>query len=109
MSDFDQENGRYKIFANKKLREVATARLVTQAVENGLARPELKVEYWLVAGHVANGSRAALSERFRAEGWELRSEEWIKEHLANMAGDAYEDDVATMVAKLLPGRAEVGE
>lgn len=100
-SNFDAESGRYKIFANKKLRDVATARLCTQTVAQGFSRRNPKVEYCLVAGHIADGSRVALESRFKSEGWHLRTETWIREHLERMAGVAYEDDVATMVAKLI--------
>ncbi len=100
MSNFDDEHGPYKVFANKRLRSVAAARLVIQVVEQGLTRANPKVKFCLVAGHVVARSRQQLEERFRNEGWELRTERWIKDHLTEMADAPYEDDVAMMVAKL---------
>jgi hypothetical protein len=100
LSNFDAENGRYKVFANKELRSVATKQLISQATKSGLARGHPKVEYWLVAGHIARESRQGLQKRFDSEGWILLTDEWIANHLKAMAGDAYEDDVAMIVAKL---------
>jgi hypothetical protein len=100
LRNFDAENGRYKIFANRKLRAVATKQLALQATEGGLARPNPSVEYWLVAGHIARESRLGLQNRFDSEGWTLLTGKWISHHLNAMAGDAYEDDVAMIVAKL---------
>ena len=100
LSNFDAENGRYKIFANNELRSVATKQLILQATKSGLALRDPKVEYWLVAGHIARESRLGLQRRFDSEGWILLTDEWIANHLKAMAGDAYEDDVAMIVAKL---------
>lgn len=100
-SDFSKADGRYKVFANRDLRELATAKLIEQAVDQGLARPNPEVEYWLVAGHVAPKSRETLEELFKREGWHLRAETWLRDHLAGMADADYEDDVAIMVAKLV--------
>jgi hypothetical protein len=87
LSNFDAENGRYKVFANKELRSVATKQLISQATKSGLALGHPKVEYWLVAGHIARESRLGLQKRFDSEGWKLRTDEWIVSQLKAMADD----------------------
>jgi hypothetical protein len=92
---------RFRVFTDGTYRRVVTDALIRQLVASELVRPQPTIEYWLVAGRIASGQAAALSEHFEANGWTLRDRSWIRQTLALLAGDGYEDDVVTMAAKLL--------
>lgn len=92
---------RFRILTDDTYRRVVTDALVRQLVASELVRPQPAIEYWLVAGRIASGQAVALSEHFEANGWTLRDRSWIRQTLALLAGDGYEDDVVTMAAKLL--------
>lgn len=102
---FDGSNAgfasRFKVFTDPVYRRVAANRLIRQAVADGLASKGPRLEHWLVAGRIAPGSQAWLEAYFKSQGWILRDRDWIKGHLTTMASEAYEDDAASMVAKLL--------
>ena len=102
---FDGSNAalasRFKVFTDPTYRRVAASRLKRQTVADGLASKAPSLEHWLVAGRIAPGSQVWVETYFERKGWMLRDKSWIKDHLTTMAGEAYEDDAASMVAKLL--------
>ncbi len=102
---FDGSNAafaaRFKVFTDAKYRRVASRVLLKQVVKQGLVPSKPRLEFWLIAGHIAPGSRDWLEKHFSRHGWELRSKDWIVGHLTTMSSDAHEDDAAMMVAKLM--------
>jgi hypothetical protein len=105
MSAFNGANpkfrDRFRVFTDGTYRRVVTDALIRQLVASELVRPQPTIEYWLVAGRIASGQAVALSDHFKVNGWTLRDRSWIRQTLALLAGDGYEDDVVTMAAKLL--------
>jgi hypothetical protein len=105
MSAFDGTNPtfaqRFRVFTDDKYRSVVTAALAKQLVEQRLAHPNVQVRYMLVAGKIASGQQAALEDHFADHGWTLHDRSWLRTGLAATAKVGYEDDVVTMVAKLL--------
>ena len=105
MSAFNGANpkfrDRFRVFTDGTYRRVVTDALIRQLVAAELVRPQPTIEYWLVAGRIASGQAVALSDHFKVNGWTLRDRSWIRQTLALLAGDGYEDDVVTMAAKLL--------
>ncbi|MEN9646173.1 MAG: hypothetical protein RL238_2842 [Actinomycetota bacterium] len=92
---------RFRVFTDPNYREIVTAALLRQLVADKLARPKPAIGYCLVAGRIASGQAAKVRGHFEAAGWDLRDRDWIRRTLHQLAGDAYEDDVVTMAAKLL--------
>jgi hypothetical protein len=103
---FDGSNAkfgaRFKLFNDDALRRTVQKRLVRQLTMAGSCASRPRVTWCLAAGKIASErSRGALRELFQERGWLLMDEEWIADRLRAMADGAYENDVATMVAKLL--------
>lgn len=94
--------GRYKLFNDETLRRVVSARLVNQLVDCGAIAPNPTVTLCLAAAKVATErDRALLRERFDREGWVLWDDVWLGEALRTLSASGYDDQVASVVAKLL--------
>jgi hypothetical protein len=103
---FDGSNeafaNRFKLFNNEELRRTVRHRLVRQLVMAGSCAPRPRVTWCLATGKIAAGrSRKLLHAHFEERRWLLMDEDWIAERLRAMSEGSYENDVATMVAKLL--------
>jgi len=93
---------RYKLFSNTKLRETVLRRIALQLVEAGSCVQAPKVQLALATGNLAAKSdRPGIKAEFEKQGWRLFDDVWIREQLKTVATDAYENEVATIVAKLL--------
>ncbi len=90
-----------KVFMDRNYREVVSARLIEQVVQEGLTLAQPSLKYCLVAGHIHSKSLHDLREHFNMNGWDLFDTEWIRERLKKLAGLDYENDVAVIIAKLL--------
>ena len=103
---FDGSNerfaSRFKVFNDDELRRTVQRNLVRQLVLAGSCAPRPRVTWCLAAGKIASErSRHALKDLFESRRWMLMDEDWIAERLRTMATTGYENDVATMVVKLL--------
>lgn len=96
-----RDGSRYKLFNDDTLREVVFRRLRLQLFDLGLIAPNPNIRLCLVAGRTVPADRHKLQAYFEERNWTLWTEEWIKAELANLANQGYENDVATVVAKLL--------
>jgi hypothetical protein len=97
----DQENY-YKLFNDDKLREIVLQRLVAQLVGSGASLPNPNVRLCLAAGKIrSEKDREELRMHFDTHNWTLFDEDWLFEKLTAMSASGYEDDVATLVAKLV--------
>ena len=76
-------------------------RLVDQLVGSGsvIGRPVAKLG--LVYGHATALNADMLQAHFAENGWELFGPGWIEGHLRKMALRSYDNQVASVVAKLL--------
>ena len=93
---------RFKLFHDRRLRNVVFKRLSKQFTESGACRPKPAVKLCLACGRIASDSdRAGLHKHFAAKGWELWDEEWLRKRLQVMAARGYEDQVSAVVAKLM--------
>ena len=106
LSGFDGSNGksaeRYKLFADEQLRGVVFERLRRQFVESGACAPNADVKLCLACGRIAtDADRAGLHKHFAEKGWELWDEPWLRERLNHMSDRGYENQVSSVVAKLL--------
>jgi hypothetical protein len=93
---------RYKLFSDPILRGVVFERLKLQLSESGACSEDAKVQLCLACGRVAtDADRVGLHEVFKAQGWELWDEEWLRERLKRMASGGYQNQISAVVAKLL--------
>jgi hypothetical protein len=93
---------RFKLFNDAGLREVVFNRLRAQLVERHACAPEAQIHLCLACGHIrSERDRAWLRDHFGSNGWELWDEAWLLESLSAMADAGYENQVSSVVAKLL--------
>lgn len=93
---------RYKLFHDEELREVVFKRLAMQLSAGGACGRDPKVRLALAAGHVKSASdRERIAAHFSRKGWLFFDESWIVNSLQKMAAGGYENEISTVVAKLL--------
>ena len=93
---------RYKLFNDKRLRDVVFARLLAQMVKLGLCRKNTSPKLCLAAGKIATEKdEKVLAKHFNAKGWGFYPNAWIEKELRNLSRAGYEDDVAIVTTKLL--------
>ena len=93
---------RYKLFRNDELRMIVFDRLRTELSKRGACRDDVKMTLCLACGRIATDrDRSQLQSYFKENGWELFDEQWLVSRLRAMADIGYENQVATVVAKLL--------
>lgn len=95
------DQDRYKLFNDAVLRETIFGRTRIQLAECGACRPNAKIRLCLAAGKVRKQDRVWLRDHFKANNWEFWDEPWLKHKLKLMAEQGYENQVSSVVAKLL--------
>jgi len=103
---------RFKLFNDTALYHVVRTRLVRQLVASGACRPRPRVSLGLAAGRITSSpERLALHRLFRRKRWLLLDDDWLRAGLVGAARGGYENDVASVVAKLLAkgGLLQVGD
>jgi hypothetical protein len=100
--------GRFKLFNKSNLRKVVFDRLRTQLAESGACLPSATIGLCLACGHIASErDRLKIREHFSEQGWQLWDEFWLRDRLKDMAAAGYENQVSSVVSKLLlRGRTE---
>jgi len=98
----DGRPDRYKLFTDSVLRRVVFHRLETQLVDAGFCSPSPKITLCLVAGRVASEQhRDLLKQHFKNKGWQFWDDEWLRDSLHELPKSGYENNVSTVVAKIL--------
>lgn len=92
---------RYKMFVNTSLREMILRRLVKQLVENATVAGKPIPKLGMIYGYATPANAEILVAHFKENGWGLYGPEWLKRHLQAMALRSYDNQVASVVAKLL--------
>ena len=93
---------RYKLFLNPLIREVVFARLVDQLATGGMCAPSPTVTLALAAGHFASDAdRNWTRDLFVKNNWLLWDEEWIYQRLIELAASDYQNQVSSVVSKLI--------
>ncbi len=99
----------YKLFIEANLRSVVLSRLKEQLVHMGLALDNSSVTLALAAGKFWSPTdRAQLHERFQERGWRLIDDIEIRKGVLGLASRGYEDNVATIIAKLMSSQPPKG-
>ena len=103
-SSFRERDGpdRFKLFTDADLRNVVTNRVIAQLLETGGCLPDPIVTLCLAAGKIRNeADRRSLRQHFKDNRWVLWDDEWMSKALRHVSEGSYENDVASVVAKLL--------
>lgn len=98
----DAEDDVYKMFNRQRLRDVVLSSVVDQLRREGLigaATPTVRLV--LVAGNITSGSEPKLRKLFNEKGWTLVTPQEVVAGLRAFADRGYENDVITLVTKLL--------
>lgn len=97
-----KEGSRYKLFNDSVLRKTALGRLVKQLVSSGACAPSPSVMLCLAAGKVASEpDREKITTLFSRNGWRFFDDSWLRERLLAVSNSGYENEVASVVAKIL--------
>ena len=95
---------RYRLFANDTFRKVVSRRLKEEFLKNGLINEKTKINYALAAGKFHTSKDEADTEAFFSKrGWKLFTPKKIKDKIRELAKRGYEDNLATITAKLILG------
>ena len=93
---------RYRLFTNDKFRKIVSMRLREAFLEDGLINKDTKINYALAAGHIhSTWDEQMIEEYFARKGWRLFTPKQIKVYVEQLSRTKWEDDLATMTAKLL--------
>ena len=93
---------RYKLFTERRLREIVLTALKSQYVKSKACARNPTVTLCLATGKIATATdRVGMTALFKRRGWQLFDEGWIEQRLAKLAHADYENDVSFVVAKIL--------
>ena len=93
---------RYKLFNEQDLRAIVFDRLAAQLSETKTCRPNPTIRLALACGKIKNKSdRESLHELSEKQNWILWDERWLREQLEKLATQSYENQVASVVSKLI--------
>lgn len=93
---------RFKLLLREDWRVVVQRRLIKQLCESGLTEKRPRVIWCLAAGKVKFVSEeSALSDWFSSRGWDFWGPNWVADKVRALALGSYENDVATIVSKLI--------
>lgn len=97
----DADSKTYKLFRREKMREVVLRVLSEQLVEQGLCPQGAKVQLGMIAGKISTGDEPRLAELFERQEWFFKGPAWLKAELEKLASTSYENQISSVVAKLL--------
>ena len=93
---------RYKLFTDEKLRETVFNRLALEMEILGACARKPKVTLGLACGKIASAKdHGELKAHFEQKGWELFDPDWLKEKMKQLSEASYENQISSVVAKLL--------
>jgi hypothetical protein len=94
-------SNRYKLFNDATLRRVVLNRLAKQLTAMGLCAPKPTVKLALAAGNVVAKGASDIPALFEKKGFIWYGPDWIKERLLKISQTGYDNEVASVVSKLL--------
>lgn len=92
---------RYRLFADSTFREVVTKKLKEEFLQKGLINDKTKINYALAVGKFYSSSEPDTKAFFLKKGWKLFTPQQIKEKIKELAEKGWEDNLATITAKLI--------
>lgn len=100
--DNSKHINRLKLLTNDELRRTVTRKLLCQLQAEGLiSESNPSVRYGLVAGKIKKGHHDQIHEFFSNNRWLLVTPLQLADGLRKFASRGYEDDMVTMVVKML--------
>ena len=93
--------GRYKLFTSLRYRSIVISRLKEQLIEAGAIKTNTKIILGLVAGKVYGGNSASLKNHMDKINCRFYSPETIKDMVQGLAKRGYENNAASITAKIL--------
>jgi hypothetical protein len=97
---------RFKLFNLETYRQLVAENLVAQLRGEGLLpSSDPTIRYVVVAGKIKTGHESRLRDIFEKNGWQLITPAALAEGLRKFAQRGYEDDIATMIVKILERNA----
>lgn len=96
----------YKLFNNRKYRNIIVKRLCEEYLKQGRINERTKINYALAAGKIrSEEDESKIREYFAKPGrrWKLFSPKEIKEKIRKFAEKGWEDNLVVMTAKLTQG------
>ena len=97
-----KEGSRYKLFNDPVLRKTVINRLKNQLVSSGSCAASPSVTLCLAAGKVASElDRDKIIALFKRKGWKFFDDSWLRERLLDVSNSKYENEVVSVVAKIL--------
>jgi hypothetical protein len=92
----------YKLFNDNVLRKTVFGRLKKQLVSTGYCASSPSVKLCLVAGKVASETdRGKIKNLLERKGWGFFDDNWLKDKLLAVSNSGYENEIASVVAKIL--------
>lgn len=96
------EAKRYKLFNDNVLRKTVLGRLIKQLVASGSCASSPAAKLCLAAGKVASETdRDKIKTLFERNGWGFFDDSWLRDKLLAVSNSGYENEVASVVAKIL--------
>ena len=92
---------RYRLLADNNFQKIVTERLKDQFLEDGLINKETKIKHALAVGKFYPNSELDTKAYFLKKGWILFTPQQIKERIRALAKKGWEDNLATITAKLI--------
>jgi hypothetical protein len=100
--DNQKHKDRFKLLNRPDLRKIITERLIDDLRQEGLIADRLpQIKYGLIAGKIYSDHESKLKEIFEDNHWLFVSPNELAKGLRKFAERGYENDVVTMVVKIL--------
>jgi hypothetical protein len=93
--------GRYKLFCEPNLRKIILGRLAHQCADAGLCQPGVNPILGMAVGKFKKGHAERIRSLFTTQGWTLFDPDWLREKLKRLSTRSYQNQVSSVVAKLL--------
>lgn len=92
---------RYKLFTEEVRREIVSKRLREDFINQGLINEETKINYGLAAGKTYSDDEQKIQDYFSKKGWLFISPTELKKTIRALEERGWEDNIATITAKLI--------
>ena len=90
-----------RLFTDSNYRKLVSKRLVSGFRSIGLLNGKVEVRFGLVCGKVIEPEAKSVADLFSKNGWLLWPPSDVAGHIRRLAGLEYENNLATMIAKIL--------
>lgn len=92
---------RYKMFTKEPLRAAVLEKLAEQMAASGATIRSTTPKLCMAYGYATPKNEAILRSLFDLNGWGLFDPHWIRNQLSKMARRSYDNQIASVVAKLI--------